>query len=51
MIRGPKRIKKYRVEEEALKQLVEDPQGKKKVQEDELWLEFKDDMTSWDPAK
>ena len=49
--KGLKRITKNTEEEEALKQLLEEVRGKKKQQENELWLDFEDYMTSWDPAK
>ena len=50
VIRGHKRIRKLR-EEETLKELLEDVQDRKKQQEDDMWKELEDYMTSSDPEK
>ena len=45
---GLKRIRKLREEEETLKELLEDVQDKKKQQEDDMWNELEEYMTSWE---
>ena len=51
MIRGLKRIRKIREEEETRKELLEDVQDRKKQQEDDMWKELQDHMTSWELDK
>ena len=51
IIRRLKRIRKFKEEEETLRELLEDVLDRKKQQEDEMWKELEDDMASWDTEK